>query len=317
MKVKSKISSVYAYLPPRILSAVTAVPKSELDEVREIRLRLGRKLTLTAGSKEFFLHSDGTLTLSGETAIDITSGDIEYIYQLAMRNSLHSFQREITHGYITVQGGCRIGFCGTAVLDPNNQYKVENVKDISSVNIRIAREIIGCADEIYQNIFSQRPTSLLIAGPPSSGKTTLLRDLARQLGNICSVSIIDERNELAGTFDKRNNNDVGIKTDVFTSYNKYEGIMTAVKVMSPVYLLCDEIGSREDLKALEYAVNSGVNLVATCHAASIEELRKKPVIRKLIKLRAFDRIILLSQAGCSRIISDIELFKNRKEAALC
>ncbi len=318
MKVKSKINSVFAYLPESILSAVSAVPASELEQVSEIRLRLGKKLTLTACSKQYFLLANGTLSSSPEHAVDVTGKDIGHIYQLAMRNSLHSFKREITRGYVTVKGGCRIGFCGTAVLDPSDRFMIENVKDISCINIRIAREMIGCAQELYAGVFEQHPSSLLIAGAPSSGKTTLLRDLSRLLGNKHSVSLIDERNELASVCGGQEQNDVGLLTDVFTSYSKFEGIMTAVRVMSPFYLICDEIGSREDLAALEYAINSGVRIVASCHAPSIEAACKKPVIRKLLKLGAFDRIVLLGNGtDCGRVTESADVRKSRREELKC
>ena len=317
MKAKSKLDSVFDYLSPHILSAVLNIPKTELDSLREIRLRLGRKLTVTAGAKEYYLRSCGSLSLSPQNAVDVSVQDIEYTYTRALKSSFHSFAREITAGYVTISGGSRIGFCGIAVLDPKNSYCVENVKDISCINIRISREITGCADELFNAYFAGAPQSLLIAGPPSSGKTTLLRDLTRQLGDKSTVSLIDERNEIASVFAAKPQNDVGAKTDVFTSYNRFEGIMTAVRVMSPIYLVCDEIGSREDLRALEYAVNSGVRLVATCHGACIKDVCRKPVIKKLLKLGAFDSIVLLGTGkSCGRVIDTARLNKTA-EAALC
>lgn len=318
MKNTSRIQSVFAYLPPRILEAVKAVPKCEQSEIREIRLRAARKLTVTAGDKEYFLQPSGLLSVCPLKAADVTSEDISYICRTALRESVHSFQREITGGYVTVKGGCRIGFCGTAVLDPRSYYNIENVKDISCVNIRIAREIKGCADDLYKRLFESSKSSLLIAGPPTSGKTTLLRDLTRLLGNEYSTSLIDERNEIASVFDGAAQNDVGLKTDVFTSYNKFEGVMTAVRVMSPVYLVCDEIGSRDDLKALEYAVNSGVKLIATCHSSSLQELQSKPVIRKLIKLGVFERAVLLgSGTQCGKVKCICDASKCGKEQVRC
>ena len=317
MKAISKIVQVFDYLSPHILSAVLNIPKSELDSLQEIRLRLGRKLTVTAGAKEYFLHSCGNLSISPQNAVDVTLQDIQFTYQRALKSSFHSFAREITAGYVTVSGGSRIGFCGSAVLDPKNNYCVENVTDISCINIRISREIIGCADELFRDFFTAAPQSLLIAGPPSSGKTTLLRDLTRKLGDISTVSLVDERNEIASVFASKPQNDVGAKTDIFTSYNRFEGIMTAVRVMSPVYLVCDEIGSRDDLRALEYAVNSGVKLVATCHGAGIKDVCRKPVIKKLIKLGAFDSIVLLGTGkSCGRVIDTARLTKTA-ETALC
>lgn len=303
MTVKSKLSSVYAYLPSRLMNAIACVCQYELEQISEIRLRRNKKLTLTAYSKEFYLTENGVLTNSEKIGIGVTDKDIEYIFRLAFKDSIHSFHREIVNGYITVNGGCRIGFCGTAVINTSDHSKIENIKDISSLNIRISREIIGSADEIYEKIFAGLSTSLIIIGSPCSGKTTLLRDLTRKLGNNYTVSLIDERNEIAAVYDGIPQNDIGAKTDVFSSYNKFEGIIAAVKVMSPTYLICDEIGSREDLKALEYALNSGVHIVATCHSASYEQARKKPVIKKLVKMQAFENYAVLGNGvNCGKLV---------------
>lgn len=317
MRSKSKLNNVFMYLPMHIVSAVKAIPDYEQNEIQEIRLRLGRKLTVRAYSKEYYLLQNGTLSNSPEKACEVTADDIQYVFRHALQESVHSYKREITQGYVTVNGGCRIGFCGSAVLDPRKAYSIENIKEISSINIRIACEITGCGDDLFGYACSAA-SGLLIAGAPSSGKTTVLRDLARQIGDSFSTSLIDERNEIASVFDSIPQNDIGLKTDVFTAYNKYEGIMTAIKVMSPIYLICDEIGSSEDLKALRYALNSGVKLIATCHCTSLEELYKKPIIKKLIKLKAFDRVVLLGTGtNCGKVISQRILSKTEREEARC
>ena len=306
---KSRLESVYEILTPELRDSISAVPMPERNKICEVRLRTGRMLTATIYSKEYFVTRDGRLMNNPDEGVKICKEDIENAYIKAFRNSLHSFQREITRGYITISGGNRVGFCGTAVLNPSKNYSVENVKNISSVNIRIAREIKGCANELFNRIYSGgNLKSLLVAGPPSSGKTTILRDLTRLIGNIFSTSLIDERNEIAAGFNGIAQNDVGVLTDVFNSYNKYEGIMTAVKVMSPYVLVCDEIGGKEDFQALEYCLNSGVKLVATCHASSIEEAKRRSTISKLFKEKAFDCCAVLGTGKmCGKITAFSEL----------
>ncbi len=284
----SKLDFAMELLTPKVKNAVMSISESERLRIQEIRLRIGKKLTVTVFGKEYFVTFDGRLMNSSENSVDITAEDIEYTFAHAFQNSIHSFHREITQGYITCCGGCRVGFCGTAILNSSKDFAVENVKFISSVNIRIAREVRGCSREIYERVFKDETASLIIAGAPSSGKTTVLRDLCRQLGNSRRISIIDERNEISASVNGFAQNDVGLMSDIFNSYNKYDGIMTAVKVMSPTILVCDEIGSKEDVKALEYALNSGVKLIATCHASNEDELKRRSGISRLIKEKVFD-----------------------------
>ncbi|MBR1561803.1 MAG: stage III sporulation protein AA [Ruminococcus sp.] len=304
MKETSRLESVYELLSEPIVRALEAVAASERPSICEIRLRRGRRLSISAFSKEYFVSPDGRLVNDETSGVPVTAEDIDTVFHRAMKGSVHSFRREITEGYVTVRGGCRVGFCGTAVISPEKGYITDNVKEISSVNIRIAREIKGCASDLYAKAFSEGLKGLLIAGPPASGKTTILRDLTRQLGSNYRVSLIDERNELAASVDGIPQNDVGSRTDVFSAYDKYSGIMTAVRVMSPQVLVCDEIGSESDLEALRYALGSGVCIVASCHAPSFAELKKKQYISKLIKAGAFGACAVLGTGPlCGKLVS--------------
>ncbi len=296
-KYKSKIKYALEVLPSELAEAVRAMPELEQDRVQEIRLRAGKHLTVTLFDKEYFITPEGKTKHEKENVLTVTVEHIDTIIKRAFQNSMHSFSRELARGYITISGGCRVGFCGTATLDAKNDFSTESVKNISSVNIRVAREVIGCADEIYGRVFVGEPKSLLIIGPPSSGKTTVLRDLCRKLGESSRISIIDERSELSATVLGKAQNDVGELSDVFNSYNKQDGIMTAVKVMSPEILVLDEIGSKEDLRALGFAVNSGVKLVATTHAGDYDEAKKKSGISKLIKDKVFDYACVLGKGS--------------------
>lgn len=304
---KNKLSFAYELLTPKIRCAVAAIPEMEREHIQEIRLRLGRKLTVTLFGKEYFVTCDGRLQNTSANAVDVTNEDIDITYRRAFRNSLHSYHREIANGYITVDGGNRVGFCGTAVLDSSDD-SVETLKHISSLNIRIAREVFGAGDEIFRKAFSQGPASLIIGGPPACGKTTVIRDLCRLLGGKYRISLIDERNEIAASKDGTAQNNVGELTDIFNSYNKCQGITTAVKVMSPLILVCDEIGAKGDTSALDYAVNSGVRLIASCHAGSFDELKKRPAISKLMKEKAFDYAAILGTGSmCGQLTSFYKL----------
>lgn len=294
MAENKRLETIIAMLPPDISSAVRSMNCSHRSKLREIRLRTQRPLAVTVGEKSFFLSHNGELSQTG--GVNVTKTDVSKLITAIFRNSVYSYRREITAGYMTIAGGCRAGFCGNAVLDEKNGFCVESVKDISSVNIRITSEIKGCAQEIFDNFGI---SGLLLAGGPCSGKTTYLRDLARLIGENNNVSLIDERNEIAGVCMGEACNDVGKMTDVFTSYNKYEGIISAVRSMNPKVLICDEIGTADDLRALEYAVNSGVKIIASCHCSDLDELYKKPVIRTLIEMGAFECAVMLSNGKTS------------------
>lgn len=306
MRERSKLSYAMALLPDRLKAAVLSAGHSEREKITELRLRRGRSLSAVLYGREYFLTYDGRFMNSFEGAVEVTAEDISQVFTRAFRGSVHSFPREMAQGYITCEGGNRVGFCGTAVSDRVGE--VTSVKDISSINIRIAREVIGCAEAIFDRAFSDGLASLVIASPPCGGKTTVLRDLCRLLGERRRVSIIDERGELASVYEGEPQNDVGARSDIFNAYDKSAAVVTAVKVMSPDVLVCDEIGAKGDLEALEYALNSGVRLVCTCHAAVFDDLKKRPAVGRLMKQGYFDFAAMLGTgAMCGRLTAFYKL----------
>ncbi len=299
----SKLAYALDILPIRLRNAVEKIPDIERNRVQDIRLRLARFLSVTVFDKEYFVTENGVLTRNCQNAMRIHKEEMDFVFNSAFQNSIHSFKREISQGFITIKGGNRVGFCGHAVMNPMREGSVDTIKDVSAVNIRIAREILGCSDEIFNKCFADEIKSLLIIGPPCSGKTTILRDLCNTLGNSHRISLIDERNEISSTINGIAQNHIGNYTDVFCFYNKFDGIMTAVKVMSPEILVVDEIGSKEDTKALEYVINSGVKLVATAHCNDYDEAKKRVTISKLLKDGVFDCVALLGKGSmCGRLV---------------
>ena len=288
MLQRSELENPLKLLPSHLAVMLENLPRDISSKICEIRLRTGRPLTLTL--------TDTTIIPNCE--MTVTTKDIELTAARAFRYSMHSSAAQLCEGYAAWCGGIRVGISGTASLDGG---RVMNVRDISSLNIRIPREITGCADEIFNSCFNVRPISLLIAGEPSSGKTTFLRDLARSCGGIYRTAIIDERSEIAAMVSGVPTNDVGIMTDIFDRYPRKAAIETAVRVMSPQVLICDEIGSAEDIASLEYACDSGVALIATCHCGSLSELSDKPNISKLLARGIFDTVLLLKD----RAVHDI------------
>lgn len=289
---KSKLNMAIKLLNPKISHLFYQMSDEDKAKINEIRLRNGRYLTVSVLANEFYITGKGKMSDNSCNAVLITAEDIDYTYKTALRNTIYSFKREISQGYIITEGGNRVGFCGTAVLDEYG--KNETLKNISSVSIRIAREAIGSSNELIDKLhLNEELKNVLILGPPSSGKTTLLRDLCRQIGNEKRISLIDEKNEISASFKAASQNDIGNFTDVFDSYSKYYGILSAVKIMSPQLIICDEIGTKDDLEALDYAINSGVNIIATMHSNDIDDAYKKPYMKNLFSRNAFDYIVVL------------------------
>lgn len=270
------INDIYPYLPESVRAEMIKIPDKE--EISEIRMRCGRPLAVTIGGVQKSL------------AMIISSADIETSFGAVCRHSVHSFAREISEGFIVLKGGHRVGLCGTAVVTGG---KIETVKYISGLNFRICSERRGCADLIMHRVFSGEPMGVLIIGPPMSAKTTILRDLCRQLGNRTGVCVIDERGEIAGAYKGNSGNDVGRFTDVFSGFPRYEGMITALRVMSPTYIAVDEIGTERDAEAVLLCMHGGAHIIATAHADSVEGLYHRPHIRKLIENDVFSKIILL------------------------
>ncbi len=221
-------------------------------------------------------------------AYTVTSKDIEYTFNAICDYSIHSYENEISQSFITVKGGHRVGLAGSAVIKDG---KISTIKCISSINFRIASEVKGCADKIMSSIFDKGLASIIISGCPSSGKTTILRDLCRQLSRKYNVSVIDERGEIGAVFRGEIQNDLGNMCDIFDGYPKAYGIETALRVMSPDIIICDEIGGEDEVKHLLSCVNSGVKIIASAHSGSIEELKGRKNIK--ILLESFDYIVQL------------------------
>ena len=273
-----------ARLPDFILAHLAALPEDVRTRATEIRMRAGGPLTLTL--------PEGPRPLP----LRLTGAQLAQILRALCEYSVHSYTEDIARGYVTLPGGHRAGVCGTAVTEHG---LVAAVRDVSSINLRIAREIPGAANELCARLCQNGSLpSLLISGPPGSGKTTLLRDLARRLSDgLCGpckrVAIIDERGELAGAREGTPCCAVGANTDVLTGYPKGEGILLAIRSLAPEIILCDELGGESDALALEAGFRTGVRFVATIHAGSAGEALSRPVARRLLACGAFDYLIHL------------------------
>lgn len=266
------------------------VPESIKEKTQEIRLRANLPVAIYTGRDTYFLKEEGRLTQRFDRRLPIVSSqEILDSFHNCCNYSVYSHQNEIRQGFVTMAGGHRVGVCGTAVYEHNG---VSGIRDISSLNIRIAREIPGAADELLKEV-QEEISGLLIVGPPSSGKTTILRDLARQLSlKGKKIVVVDERGELGGAFQGFCQNDLGL-SDVLTGFPKGEGILQAVRCLSPEIIICDEAGSRQEVSAIEEGLNAGVGLITTIHAGSLEEIYRRSQGIQLLQSGAFHKIVLL------------------------
>ena len=261
------------------------------DSVTDIHLRLCRPVALTSMGQNYYISSGGTLLRKpSDKAVVINKAGLNETFNKICRYSVYSVQRELINGFVTVAGGHRAGICGTAVM---NADSLTNIRDISSINIRLCKEVSGCSKPLISSI-NDPEKGVLICGEPCSGKTTILRDIARyiSLNENKTVSLIDERGELAAALDGENQNDVGL-CDVFSAYPKHKAVEHALRCMSPDYIICDELGTLNDVKAIESCANSGVSVIATLHCTDTAGLKNKPNALALLKTGAFQSIVFL------------------------
>lgn len=284
---KTGIAVVLEYIP---ISVRNAIEENYTNEIEEIRLRAGKPLILKIGQETKILNY-------------ITSQqEILQAFERVCENSVYSYRRQICDGYITIRGGNRVGIVGSAVVD-NGQ--VININYISSLNFRIARQKIGCSNQIIEDIINVKDNSIhntLIVSPPGCGKTTILRDITRNISNGINVlgfkgktvGVVDERGEIAAMYKGIAQNDIGVRTDVIDNMPKPEAMRILVRSMAPDVIVCDEIGSSDDIDAIDYAMCSGVKGIFTAHGKNLEEINRNPELSKLFVKHIFERIILLN-----------------------
>ena len=278
--------------------------------VNEIRLRCEKPILVTEGGREYFLNKQGAYTKHLAEAVRINQKDLESIIQHVCHYSLYAFEEELKQGYITVAGGHRIGVVGQVVMEGNGQ--IRTIKNIRGLNIRVSHQLKGVSEPILPYLYKQGTFSnVLIVSPPGCGKTTLLRDIVRNVsdGNAyaegMTVGVVDERSEIAGSFMGQPQNDVGIRTDVLDACPKALGMMLLLRAMSPKVIAIDELGNEEEIAAVKTIVACGSKVVATMHGNDLQDIRQRSSMEKLLQASCFDVILFLGREQGRCVLKEI------------
>ncbi|WP_154659178.1 stage III sporulation protein AA [Paenibacillus massiliensis] len=305
------------FIPEPLNMMLRKLPATLFERLEEVRVREQRPLEINAGSEHYFVTEDGRITHEEPEAYKPGREDTHRLLDLISNHSLYTLEEELRKGFITLPGGHRVGLAGRTVLGGG---RVEHLRDINSFNIRIARAVPGVADRILPYLLdtkTKRVLHTLIISPPQQGKTTLLRDLARQLsqgwksrkGGVpmgMKVGIIDERSEIAGSYKGLPGFDVGPRTDVLDGCPKAEGMMMMIRSMSPDVLIVDEIGRPEDADAVREALYAGISVIASVHGRDLAEVAARPGLASVTTQQIFQMYVQLERTsrGVSFRIAD-------------
>lgn len=305
MNNQNSYSIVCRYIPQQMRKYLEAVSIADREKINEVRLRVNRPITVSQGGKKYFVTKSGGLTTESSMGTVTDSECINNTLKAICKFSVHSYVKELSKGYITIDNGIRVGIAGSFSGEEN-----DSLKYINAVNFRISRQIKGCSDIICRNLLSAKPCGIIICGGVASGKTTLLRDICRNIGSRHIVTLVDERGELAGCNCGVPLNDIGYFTDVLEGCSRSEGIISAIRSLSPEVIICDEISSQNDSDAILQGAGCGVKFIASAHAEKISDLYKKEFMKKLIDNSIFDYAVLLAGSKAPGMIKEIRSLKH-------
>lgn len=307
-------------LPAEWCGVLQKIPQRQRCGVREITFRVGKAITLTTAEGVCFMERNGNFTPFPPRGNTLTSEEVNRCLRHLTQYSLHAFETELCGGYLTLQGGHRCGIAGHAVY---KEGALSYVRDVSTVSIRVAREIRGLSQPVLKRLyFGERIPSVLILGAPGSGKTTLLRDIIRGLadgeaGRYVRVAVVDERSELGAARQGAPQYDLGLASDLLDGFYKTDGMLFALRSLAPQVIAVDEIAAESDQSAVRKVQYGGVSLLASAHASSVEEAYRRDGIGELLRNGTFDYAVVLEDAKTPGKVARIETVIKRKEKSEC
>lgn len=287
-----KIEEILKYFPTNIYNILlyTLEQNRQIEEnIQEIRIRVGRPILLKLRQADILIE------------YVVTQTEVLQTLERLCENSIYAYKNQICAGFITVKGGHRVGITGTAVMEYD---KVINMKYITSLNFRIAREVINCSNKILGQMIDRENNNIyttLIVSPPGKGKTTILRDAIRKISNGIqeldfkgkTCGVVDERGEIAAVYQGIPQNDIGMRTDVIENVTKAKGMKMLIRSMAPEVIACDEIGTKEDVEAIAEAISAGVKGVFTMHGKTMNDIKLNKEIYELIEKKYIEKIIFI------------------------
>lgn len=300
IKISDRWQAVLRFFPGELRAVLDGIPKEVSARIIELRFRANQPLEVNFGASDFWMKENGEITSQAVQGLIVSPGLLKKVIGSITTGSFYALEEEIANGYLALPGGHRVGFCGRIVF---HGEQVKFMRNISSLNFRIAKEIRGIARPLLPSLWREgRILKTLIIGPPSSGKTTLLREIIRELSSgvtglgipAIHIGIVDERSEIAGSYQGIAQLDVGPHTDVLDGCPKSTGVYLLLRSMNPQLIATDEIGRQEDIAMIEDIINAGVSFIATAHARDATEAMRRPGIKKILDSGAVEQLVVLS-----------------------